>query len=286
MPAAIKSLAQQAHGYRRDISTARRSRDWVNLACGLSNLADVQRRRSKVKEAISLVREALAVSRRVKDRQEESHALCVRGLIENTRDRPLQAFKWHMRAINIDSDLGSLLDIAIHINHIAITEHALDMVEDAMSSYRFALRVQRHLRDKEGIADVLGNMASLELDRGRPKTALRLQRKALALHRKHGEPVDVAIDFSVLSDIQYAMGNLRLADQYAHKALALRLRLGNPTGIAESLRDLAYIARDRKDWGLSKRLALRAAAWYKKASLPIDSKNIRRFAETVTPPTP
>lgn len=272
------SHAQNARQYRREIATTRRKRDWAGLSQALSNLADFQRRRGKLDEALSLAREALKIARRTKNRENESHALCVRGLIEHRKGRWRQAIDWHMRAWDIDRKHGSLSDDAWHLNHIANARKALGDVEDALEGYRLAARTLKHLRDPDGFASVIGNMASLESDRGRLKTALRLQRQALALHRRYGAPIDIAIDLNVLADILRAQGKLGLAERYTNQSLVLYRQLGDPNGIAGRLLDLAYIAEDRKDFKLSKRLALRAADWYEKAGLPSESNRARTYA--------
>lgn len=280
------TLAQQARQYRKELATARRKRDNASIADCLSNLAYVERKRGRISDARTLVREVLAIARRTGNRGEEAAALCQRGLIEHQQNKWYAAIKSHEQALDIDLELGFLPGVAVHLNHIAIALKDIDLFDDAADKYKSALRVMKRLRDSAGIADVLGNMASLELQRGRPKAALRYQRTALALHRKHGDPIDVAIDLSVLSGIHLELGRPRLAERLLQEALLTHRRLGNLVGVARCLRSLADSAEDRRELKLSKRLALRAAALFKKVGASYDAEEARLFATTLPPPPP
>lgn len=282
----VVSLAEEARRCRRKVVAARRKRDSAELADALSSLADVERRRGNTTYARKLVRESLAIARRTGDRGEEAAALCQRGLIEHQQNKWCAAIKSHEQALDIDLELGFLPGVAVHLNHIAGALQDIDLFDDAADKYKSALRVMKRLRDSTGIADVLGNMASLELQRGRPKAALRYQRTALALHRKHGDPIDVAIDLSVLSGIHLELGRPRLAERLLQEALLTHRRLGNLVGVARCLRSLAGSAEDRRELKLSKRLALRAAALFKKVGASYDAEEARLFATTLPPPPP
>lgn len=282
----VVSLAEEARRRRRKVVAARRKRDSAELADALSSLADVERRRGNTTYARKLVRESLAIARRTGNREEEAAALCQRGLIEHQQNKWYAAIKSHEQALDIDLELGFLPGVAVHLNHIAIALKDIDLFDDAADKYKSALRVMKRLRDSSGIADVLGNIASLELQRGRPKAALRYQQTALALHRKHGDPIDVAIDLSVLSGIHLKLGRPQLAERLLQEALLTHRRLGNLMGVARCLRSLADSAEDRRELKLSKRLALRAAALFKKAGASYDAEEARLFATTLPPPPP
>ena len=137
--------------------------------------------------------------------------------------------------------------IAIGLNNLALVLHLKGNLEGASSTYRQALAMQRELLGKvhPDVATTLYNLASVMEDSGDLQGAVEATRESLNIYRAlfPGDNPDVARTMNRLGYLLTESGDYSAADSYLQDALKMRRRLygeAHPE-IASSLANVAIL---------------------------------------------
>jgi tetratricopeptide (TPR) repeat protein len=126
----------------------------------------------------------------------------------------------------------------------------LNRLDEAQQQYELARTVLKQVGDRQGLADLLNKLASVEFNRGsRYEQAAELFLEALAEHEALRDDVMKAEDLNDLGACYRYLGSYRQAEDYFKRALELNRRLDNSRLVAINLCNLAgaFYAQDQHE---------------------------------------
>ena len=145
------------------------------------------------------------------------------------------------------------------LGEIAQIQERLGKPRDAEQSYNAALKLQREIGDKSGIATSLINLASLTNETlGRPDDALPLLKEALQLRRDSGNPGAEALVLNNIGSVYISKGDYSEAQTYFERTLEIREKTKIPGELADTLHNLGETFAKMGRFDLSLQRYLRA----------------------------
>ena len=124
----------------------------------------------------------------------------------------------------------------------------------AESYYRQALELALANEDLRLTASLLGNLGSVERDRGNRNEAKSLYQNCLKIEERLNDSAGVAATYGVLGDIERDQDNWSRAERLYKKSLRIRQDLGDALGVASIYGQWGYMEFKRKEWRISKTL--------------------------------
>lgn len=119
-------------------------------------------------------------------------------------------------------------EVAICLNDIARVEQAAGDLDAAEIDYREALRIARAIGYSEGVADYIGNLATIALNRADWRGAEALAREALDLSENVGRQELIASDCHNLSKALVLQARQDEALPYVRRAVEIFAKLSHP----------------------------------------------------------
>ncbi|MBI5298648.1 MAG: DUF4062 domain-containing protein [Chloroflexi bacterium] len=175
-------------------------------------------------------------------------AIQLRGLGHKLNKDYPSAITAYREVVEILSSISpESIDVAIALNSLAGVESLNKDYPAAERDYREALRIAKIIKDNQGIAIYIGNLAELALDREQWAEAVSLAREALALAEKVGRQELIAGDCHRLSKALLKqnvgqIGNLPLQEALSLSRRAVeiftRLRHSNLQSAQETLAEI------------------------------------------------
>ena len=208
--------------YRRSLELDERIGNVRATAADQANVARVVWELGDLKEAERLVSEAISVWRAIPDRRNLAWGLNATGVIRADQGDLARAIELHREAIAISRELkdeGSYLQNGLSFLGDALWESG--RLAEAEPAFREGLGIARRTGDPGGVADYLQRLGGLALERDRVNEADRDLAEALALQKKNANDFavpEVLIDVARLRIEQgKAEEGLRLAQQAADR---------------------------------------------------------------------
>ncbi len=115
-----------------------------------------------------------------------------------------------------------------------------------------SLLLFEHAEDEAGIADVLNNLAAVDLQQGHYRAAQQRLTQSLALFRTLNHNDGIARVLNNLGNWAWDRGQHAVARNYYLESLHLRQRMGDQVGIATALFNLGNTARAQGDFGAAR----------------------------------
>ena len=160
--------------------------DRLRQARVLNSLAIVARSSDALDTAESLLARALAIRREVADERGLATTLNNLGIVEIDRGRFGAALEILSEAVALDRAAGSRTGAAYSRLAYGSALHGVGRVEEAAEAIRSSLETFAELRDAEGVADAIDELAEIEAGTDAPETAVRLFLTASALRNHAG----------------------------------------------------------------------------------------------------
>ncbi|HEX3456735.1 MAG TPA: hypothetical protein VHR97_02165 [Candidatus Baltobacteraceae bacterium] len=168
-------------------------------------------------------------------RSQLAFALCQMGRLDEANDAIAQA----LAAMRECRDAWG---VANGLNTQAMIVLSGGDRHTARALFAQALTADKALEDEAGAAAVLGNMAELEFDEGRPEEALRLGTEVLAIYMRGKSSANIAIAHVNGAAYRIALGDFTGARESAVQGLHWGRRAGSEFLIAVSLQHLSMLA--------------------------------------------
>jgi CHAT domain-containing protein/tetratricopeptide (TPR) repeat protein len=153
---------------------------------------------------------------------------------------PERALSLYREALALNRRLGNREQEAVTLHNLGQAFLRVGETEKALASYEQALPVWRQLGKKYDEAGTLVKLGYLYQSVGEPAKALDLLRRALGIFESLGASRDVAGTLNALGNAQAKDGDLDGARASLNRALAIRRRLGDRRGEGETLNDLGW----------------------------------------------
>ncbi|MFZ1332793.1 MAG: tetratricopeptide repeat protein [Flavobacteriales bacterium] len=127
---------------------------------------------------------------------------------------------------------GSKTFIARSSELLAASWYVRGDLKTALLHYDTALAMHRTANDKDGMADVLTNMASMRSFLGERDLALKLYEQGLSIHEEIHDSVGIANDLNAIGVVHRARGDHARAVELFNRALRMLEVLRNDPGIS------------------------------------------------------
>jgi len=195
---------------------------------------------------------------KVRDKQEKANILTELGRIFYHLGEINKALKYYEKALKLDKELGSKEGMAADLGNIGTVYGIKGELDKALEYFRKALKLNEELGRKEGMANQLGNIGTVYGIKGELDKALEYFENALKLNEELGRKEGMANQLGNIGTVYKTKGELDKALEYHRKALKLNEELGIKEGIAIQLRNIGDVYYTRGEHD-------KALGYYKKA---------------------
>jgi tetratricopeptide (TPR) repeat protein len=138
--------------------------------------------------------------------------------------------------------------------HRRLGQHAL-----ALDTYRKAVRAKKRGHERpESLANSYADLATLYLDRGKHRKALRWAKKSVRIHDKLSDYPGLIADYDTIGKVYQARGKGEEALQWLQKSLSLAEAIGDQVSVATGANKIGEIHAARGD-------DVEALGWFKRS---------------------
>jgi tetratricopeptide (TPR) repeat protein len=195
---------------------------------------------------------ALGLARQANDRQWESNALHLLGLVEYRRGRfALAAERWRA-ALSIRRAIGDRRGEASTLTGLGTVMPHIGEGERALGTLQEALAIAREIGDRRGEGAYLSNVANSLADAMRVEESLAHFEEAIRISRELGAATSEAHQLCNMGHAYAIVGRVDRAKQSFERALALFRALDNPNGELATLTLLAPVLAAFGDFGAAR----------------------------------
>jgi DNA-binding SARP family transcriptional activator/tetratricopeptide (TPR) repeat protein len=179
-------------------------------------------------------RAALGAVRTSGNRRGEAAMLYSLGILALT-SQPAAAARDLMRAYRLFDELGDAHGRALTLGGMAFADRIVGRYDRALFRDRAALAAFQEVNDQIGVADMLKDMAQIEIDRCHYDTGEKLLRDALAISQKLSADRAIAQAQHSLAELALRVGRLEQAEEAFDAARIMTLASGDMIGQAYTL---------------------------------------------------
>jgi eukaryotic-like serine/threonine-protein kinase len=199
------------------------------------------RRLSDVVTEKTAAERAVAKGRRSGQRLLVAHALIFQGDALVKMGQPQEALSLFREARAISEEAGYLWGMGMAVSNLGVTLQLLGDLDGAQKATEESLRIARRLGTAVGIASQLNSLGELLQDRGRLAESLALLEQARGWYVKIGDRLMENRSLNRAGTILLAQGDLVGARQRFEKSMALSQTLGNRSDEALALGNLGTV---------------------------------------------
>lgn len=208
---------------------------------------------SKFKEAEKHYREALDISKGVKNEKEKlegkAAALGNLGIVLQKRGELDGALENYEKALEAHKRTGRCEGMAANYGNIGILLRQKGDLEGALEHHKKALEMHQRIGRAEGIADNYCNIGIVLADQGDLGGALENYKKALKIDQEIGDLSRMGEDYSGIGVVLSKEGDLNGALLYHKKDLEINQRIGQSEGVARAHCNIGIVLAQKGDLG-------------------------------------
>jgi len=130
---------------------------------------------------------------------------------------------------------------------MAATWYVRGDLKMALTYYDSSLTTYEEIKNSEGLADVITNMASMRTYLGEYDEVMALYERGLAMHVEQHDSTSWANDLNSIGRVHFLRGDHSNAIHFYEQSLQMQRSLGNERGIATSLMNLGSIYNLQND---------------------------------------
>jgi predicted ATPase/DNA-binding XRE family transcriptional regulator/Tfp pilus assembly protein PilF len=227
------------------LALRRRLGDRDGIGSSLNNLALVANNQGAYARAEQHYRESLSIAREIGNTWAVTVVLTNLGHVEMNRGDYQRAVETLAEGLALARQLNDPRRVAGLLLNLGLAYGEQGAYTSAERCLGQALEVSRALGYRHGIAGALQNLGDLAYWQGDLSRARTLCEESLALLEELGERRNLADPLSTLGAIAHRSGDLARASALQQQSLAIRRACDDGRGIAISLRYLAHLALDQ-----------------------------------------
>jgi tetratricopeptide (TPR) repeat protein len=216
----------------------------AKLLCAAGRLARAQR---DTASAQRLVEEALAISRKLDDREGIATALVGLGSVAQQREEFETARAWHEEGLAIRRELGDKGGMAFSLHALGWVAAQQGDLAGSRALHQESVAIWRECGDQEGMVYGLDSLGCVTLYQGDLETARSLFEQALALARRLGDKAHIAWGLIHLGWVAQRRQEHAAACALYEEGLAIWRELAVKDGLINALECLGQVARRQGD---------------------------------------
>ena len=217
----------------------------------------------KWKDAENIFRDALNISKQIKDKKRIAKLSGDYG-----SQLRLKGDKEAIRYLNIqlkyNKELGNKEGISIALGNIGNYYLFQSNYQKAQEYYQHQLQVDEELNDNNGIATATLHIGLVYLDQGKYDSAQDCFQKSLLIFEEQQNKKGISMTLGNMGNLNYFQNNFQKALLYYKQLLDISSQIGNKNGISIALGNMGLIYNIRSDF--------KKALEYQKKRLTIDQE--------------
>ena len=220
------------------IHAARQQGERYDEGAHLNHLGLAYRALGRVDKAIEYHKQALVISREIKNRLREGQDLGNLGLAYADLGQVDQAIEYYEQALTIAREIGDRHGEGIWLGNLGVAYANLGQVDKAIAYYEQALTIDREIGDRRGEGIWLGNLGVAYANLGQVDKAIAYYEQALTIDREIGDRRGEGADLGNLGVAYKNLGQMDQAIEYYEQALAIDREIGDRRGEGQDLGNL------------------------------------------------
>jgi len=210
-----------------------------------------------------------------------AHAFKAAGNLARDHGDFSAAIGFHRRALALFDEAGDSAGIAAVLNNIGTVELDRRHVRAAVAHFESSLERYTELKDEWGMALVLGNLAGALRTSTEHARAERIARESIRMFEGLGDAQGAARSLTALGQILGRSGQLGESLRLYMRAVALRRQVDDRAGIARSLEDIAWCQVKLGDAPAAAWLLGHAEGLREAVDVPLSADDRVEYDETV-----
>ncbi|KZN32772.1 hypothetical protein N480_25050 [Pseudoalteromonas luteoviolacea S2607] len=215
-------------------------------------LAQIEQKQSNIESSFTLLEQALGVVPKelVVLRSDILHSLA-RGLRYKARYR--EAERVVKDAISLVEPIDDKARLGTYYNQLGVIYDYMGSLQLALRFHEKSLKLQRSLKNQQGISNSLYNIGEIYRDLEKYNKALLHFKQALEVDKSLGDPIHIANSHGKLSQVYLQQGEIELALSHSQSGIELARSSRSNSDLAWQLSILAkiYVAQDALSQALS-----------------------------------
>lgn len=215
-------------------------------------LAQIEQKQSNIESSFTLLEQALGVVPKelVVLRSDILHSLA-RGLRYKARYR--EAERVVKDAISLVEPINDKARLGTYYNQLGVIYDYMGSLQLALRFHEKSLKLQRSLKNQQGISNSLYNIGEIYRDLEKYNKALLHFKQALEVDKSLGDPIHIANSHGKLSQVYLQQGEIELALSHSQSGIELARSSRSDSDLAWQFSILAkiYVAQDALSQALS-----------------------------------
>jgi len=181
-------------------------------------------------KARSLLRDSLAISRDLGDKEGMARALNMLGIVARNQGDFTEGKKLHEESLAKFRELGDKWGIASVLNSLGVGARYQAHYDESLLIHRQSLDLFREIRDKRSIARALANLGSILSRKENYESAERLLEESLSLYLELGDKIGIADSLYELGGVARRQHDYDVSIKWLNEALLLYKEIGSSDG--------------------------------------------------------
>jgi predicted ATPase/DNA-binding CsgD family transcriptional regulator len=186
--------------------------------------------------------------------QLRAKALYALGFLIRSQANYVQAIDTFEQSLELFTEVGDKQGISDVLNNLAVIETNRGNYSQAEKLFKENLELQRELDNRKGMASTLNNLGYAATVTGDYLRAREYLTQSLILVREFGNMRSVAIALNNLGQLARKLGEYTEASSLVNESLSIKRQIDDRIGIASSLNYLGEIAWCRRNYAEAKTL--------------------------------
>ncbi|NEO52670.1 MAG: CHAT domain-containing protein [Okeania sp. SIO3B5] len=237
-------------------------------------LARQQTRQYQSQEAVETLKQALAIARKIKNREKEADANLGLGINYRRIGNPQEALKFYNEALMIFRELVNRSGEVAALNGIGDIYRNIGQLQKALGYYQQALPITKEVGARTREIDALSGIGEIHRNIGQTQNALEYFQQALSITKEVGDRSGEADSLNSIGVVYRNIGQPQKALEYYQQALRIKREVRDISGFAAILHNIGAVYYSISQRGM-------ALEYYQKA-LPIWQEVGDRSMEAIT----
>jgi CHAT domain-containing protein len=255
------------------MTTRKNSRQKVE-AERLLNLGKEHYQKSRFREALASLQQALTIYNEIRDRHGEANSLRGIGNAYQSLGQYQLAIDYQQQSLAIEKEIGNHHGEAISLGGIGNAYQSLGQYQLAIDYQQQSLAIEKEIGNHHGEAISLGGIGNAYYSLGQYQLAIEYYQQVLEIAREIGNRHAEAASLGNLGSAYDSLGQYQLGIDYHQQSLAIEKEIGNRHAEAASLGNLGSAYHSLGQYQL--------AIDYQQQSLAIKKEIGNRHAEAAS----